>query len=70
MKKLCGIGTGTLALLMSVSDVAAASPKEMPNILWLTFEDTSTYMFGCYGNQHAQTPNRGHAIPGILRLDE
>lgn len=57
MKKLCGIGTGTLALLMSVSDVAAASPKEMPNILWLTFEDTSAYMFGCYGNQQAQTPN-------------
>lgn len=28
-----------------------------PNILWLTFEDTSAYEFGCYGNGDVHTPN-------------
>lgn len=27
-----------------------------PNILWLTFEDTSAYEFGCYGNPDVRTP--------------
>ncbi len=27
-----------------------------PNILWLTFEDTSPEFIGCYGNEMAQTP--------------
>ena len=32
---------------------AATTDKkdEKPNILWLTFEDTSAYEFGCYGNK-------------------
>lgn len=30
--------------------------SERPNILWLTFEDTSYYEFGCYGNKSAKTP--------------
>lgn len=30
---------------------------EKPNILWLTFEDTSSYEFGCYGNPDVHTPN-------------
>lgn len=30
---------------------------ERPNILWLTFEDTSAYEFGCYGNKGVHTPN-------------
>ena len=29
---------------------------ERPNILWLTFEDTSASNFGCYGNPHVNTP--------------
>lgn len=29
---------------------------ERPNILWLTFEDTSYYELGCYGNESACTP--------------
>lgn len=29
---------------------------DRPNILWLTFEDTSAYEFACYGNPHTQTP--------------
>lgn len=31
--------------------------KERPNILWVTFEDTSSYEFGCYGNKDVRTPN-------------
>ena len=31
--------------------------NERPNILWLTFEDTSAYEFGCYGNKDVHTPN-------------
>ena len=30
--------------------------NERPNILWLTFEDTSASNFGCYGNPHVSTP--------------
>jgi len=30
--------------------------QERPNILWLTFEDTSPYELGCYGNPAAKTP--------------
>lgn len=32
------------------------SPKELPNILWLTSEDNST-LLGCYGDEFATTPN-------------
>ncbi len=31
--------------------------SERPNVLWLTLEDTSDYMLGCYGNPQARTPN-------------
>lgn len=41
--------------------IATASAKdaatERPNILWLTFEDTSAYEIGCYGNVDVKTPN-------------
>lgn len=33
-----------------------ASTEEKPNILWLTFEDTSAAEFGCYGNVDVHTP--------------
>lgn len=36
---------------------AADKKSERPNILWLTFEDTSAYEFGCYGNKDVHTPN-------------
>lgn len=35
----------------------AGQQAERPNILWLTFEDTSSYEFGCYGNPDVSTPN-------------
>ena len=31
------------------ADAADNKKDERPNILWLTFEDTSAYEFGCYG---------------------
>ena len=34
-----------------------AKAQERPNILWLTFEDTSAYEFPCYGNKEVSTPN-------------
>ena len=34
----------------------AASAQDRPNILWLTFEDTSPEFIGCYGNKAAKTP--------------
>lgn len=36
---------------------AADKKNEKPNILWVTFEDTSAYEFGCYGNKGVHTPN-------------
>jgi arylsulfatase A-like enzyme len=33
------------------------STEIKPNILWLTFEDTSPQFIGCYGNKSAKTPN-------------
>lgn len=47
------------ASLCHVSIPLSATDKEQeqPNILWLTFEDTSSYEFGCYGNKHVRTPN-------------
>ena len=33
------------------ADAADNKKNERPNILWLTFEDTSAYEFGCYGNK-------------------
>jgi len=31
-------------------------PEQLPNILWLTCEDTSPFL-GCYGDSYATTPN-------------
>lgn len=46
------------------------STGERPNILWLTFEDTSFYEFGCYGNKDVHTPNIDSlAANGILFAD-
>lgn len=34
----------------------AAEPQQRPNVLWLTYEDTSPQFIGCYGNEMAITP--------------
>lgn len=35
----------------------AFGQQDRPNILLLTFEDSSAYLFGCYGGKIAKTPN-------------
>jgi len=40
---------------LCASDVMAE--REFPNIVWMTIEDTSPYVFGCYGNDDAVTPH-------------
>ena len=48
------------------ADAADNKKNERPNILWLTFEDTSAYEFGCYGNKGVHTPNADRlAVHGI-----
>lgn len=46
-------------LLIVYGRVASAQnpgTPDRPNILWLTFEDTSPEFIGCYGNKAAKTP--------------
>ncbi len=48
----------SLAVCVLHQAVAAAQEEafDRPNILWLTFEDTSPYAFSCYGNPQTSTP--------------
>ena len=48
---------GTFCGVCPVCANAAEKKNEKPNILWLTFEDTTSYEFGCYGNNDVHTPN-------------
>ena len=43
--------------------------KEQPNILWLTYEDTSPHFIGCYGNEQASTPNIDKLAKEGVRFD-
>src|SRR5262245_38162077 len=47
------ISIAAICLLLVSANICAA---ERPNILWLTFEDTSPTL-GCYGDGYAVTPN-------------
>lgn len=47
---ICGISCGQAM-------AAEQKEDERPNILWLTFEDTSASEFGCYGNPDVHTPH-------------
>lgn len=53
--------------LLSLS--AALSAQNQPNILWLTFEDTSPQFIGCYGNKQAHTPNIDKLASEGVRFD-
>jgi arylsulfatase A-like enzyme len=44
-----------ITLLLLCITLTAFSQKK-PNILWITFEDTSPQFIGCYGNKDAKTP--------------
>ncbi|QDT69956.1 Arylsulfatase [Planctomycetes bacterium MalM25] len=46
-----------LAVVSFATLLGNARADERPNILWLTSEDNSAHWLGCYGNEHAQTPN-------------
>ena len=61
----------TAALLSSTIQMKAGTEaEERPNILWLTFEDTSWFEFGCYGNNQVKTPNiDGLAQNGIQYMN-
>ena len=50
----CAAACGIYSLEASAAN---NKKKERPNILWVTFEDTSSYEFGCYGNKDVHTPN-------------
>lgn len=60
MKNIFWLQKSCLMLLGVSGSVAMAQehevPAERPNILWLTFEDTSSFEFGCYGNNQIETP--------------
>lgn len=45
-----------LLIAMLVLPSSARAAQDKPNILWLTFEDTSATNFGCYGNKDVKTP--------------
>ena len=48
------------------AQASAQENTDRPNILWLTFEDTSAAEFGCYGNNGVHTPNSDNlAAQGI-----
>ena len=57
----CGLHTAQ-------ADAADNKKNERPNILWLTFEDTSAYEFGCYGNKDVHTPNADSLAARSLRV--
>lgn len=57
MKNLALLLCGACCSIGNMQTRATNETKERPNILWLTFEDTSAYEFGCYGNKDVRTPN-------------
>lgn len=44
-----------LPAILLLTGISALS-QDKPNILWITFEDTSPHFIGCYGNENARTP--------------
>jgi arylsulfatase A-like enzyme len=48
---------------------SALFAQQKPNILWLTYEDTSPEFIGCYGNKQAHTPNIDHLAKEGVRFD-
>lgn len=57
MKKISLVMWTALYGSYSSNLLATETKNDKPNILWLTFEDTSASEFGCYGNKEVQTPN-------------
>lgn len=53
-----------------IGDVGRAGDGDgaRPNILWVTFEDTSAGEFGCYGNPYVKTPNADSLAANGIRF--
>jgi arylsulfatase A-like enzyme len=49
----------TAFLLLTLLPLLSIAQKK-PNILWITYEDTSPNFIGCYGNKDARTPVIDH----------
>ena len=45
-----------LVLSLAFAGHAATAQQDRPNILWLSYEDSSPHL-GCYGDKNATTPN-------------
>lgn len=45
-----------LCLIFIFQSLLVFAQTQRPNVLWLTFEDTSPEFVGCYGNPQAKTP--------------
>lgn len=45
-----------MIVLPALAATSLCQAQDRPNILWLTFEDTSASNFGCYGNTGVSTP--------------
>lgn len=54
-----GIILKLIPVIISFSSISIAD-QDRPNILWLTVEDISPELFGCYGNPYVSTPNIDH----------
>lgn len=55
-----------LLAVLYVSCLSVARAAELPNILWITCEDTGPEL-GCYGDRYAQTPNLDRLAATSLR---
>lgn len=56
-----------LTLVLLCLQLVAFSQKK-PNILWITYEDTSPHFIGCYGNKDARTPVMDHLASEGVRF--
>ncbi|WNJ20465.1 sulfatase [Pontibacter sp. G13] len=59
----------TLACLLGLFIPILTFAQDRPNILWLTFEDTSPHFLGCYGNPWVHSPNFDRLAQEGVRFD-
>jgi hypothetical protein len=54
----------------AAGDTVSAAPADRPNILWITFEDTSACFLGCYGCKSVRTPNLDRHAAALAPLGQ
>lgn len=57
------------SVLLVFLTLVAALAGDRPNVLWITFEDSSPHFIGCYGNAAAKTPNIDRLASRGIRLN-